>query len=139
MSFHYEVVISCFLEAHTPDTVLDTLHWLLGIADERPAHLSDDTFPYQTFDPDPDSRLPGGDVATLRQQKRGFTAYGDVVEWGLHVRVLVHDDGMGEIYSFLELIEPHVSGDGYAGHIRNEDDPTQMDILILGSGSFQIS
>lgn len=131
MSFHYEVVVSCFLEARTPDTVLGTLFWLLGLTDERPRHLDDDTFPYQMFDPDPDSRLPGGDLAVLRQQKRGLPAFGEITEWGLHVRVLVPDEGLGEIYEFLELIEPHVAGDGYAGHIRAEHDTTQIELLFL--------
>ncbi|SDT41678.1 hypothetical protein [Actinoplanes derwentensis] len=137
MSVHYEVVVSCFLEAHTPDTVLDTLFWLLGLTDERPWHLGDDTFPYQTFDPDPASRLPGGDLALFQQQKRGFGPHGDIVEWGLHVRVLVPDEGMGEIHEFLELIEPHVSGAGYGGHIREENDATQIDIFHFASGSIQ--
>lgn len=131
MSSHYEVVVSCFLEARTPDTVLSTLFWLLGHSEERPHHLDDDTFPYQMFDPDPDSRLPGGDLAVLRQQKRGLHTYGEVTEWGLHVRVLVPDEGLSEIYEFLELIEPHVAGDGYAGHIRAEDDTTQLELLFL--------
>lgn len=87
MSDHYEIVISCFLEDDTPEEVLDTLRWHLGLIEQRPAPLNEDTAPYRLLAPDPDSRrLPGGEIARLQRQTRGFTAASDPYAWGMYAR-----------------------------------------------------
>ncbi|WP_345530463.1 hypothetical protein, partial [Actinoplanes utahensis] len=155
MSYHYEVVISCFLTGRTPEPVLDTLRWLCDLkvtTSEDSPELSpgfdpsglhdvpddDEDFPYQTLRPDPDSYLAGGEIARLRSQIRGFNESGDVVEWGFYARTLVLDDDMGEIYRILELIAPYVSDDGYGGHEREHYDSDQVSLYLFSGGTERV-
>ncbi|MFF4427542.1 hypothetical protein ACFYZ4_00045 [Streptomyces sp. NPDC001513] len=75
MSLHYEVVFACFLRDDTPDLVV-ALRWHLGLAVEWPAELDPEEDAYPVLSLDPDSRLPGGDRASLRRHSRGFSAAG---------------------------------------------------------------
>ncbi|SCL48220.1 hypothetical protein [Micromonospora chersina] len=135
MSLHYEVVFSCFLDDETPPDVLDVLRWHLGMRDERPATLDAEDHPYRLLAPDPDSYLPGGDVASLRRQRVGFTATGERFQWGLHSRNYWLDDDLGELVSILDLIAPHVVEDGYGGHLREEYD-TDLVVFEFRDGSY---
>ncbi|MFD8750305.1 hypothetical protein ACFV0O_04890 [Kitasatospora sp. NPDC059577] len=82
MSDHYEVGLGCFLREDTPEAVLDVLRWHLGLLDQRPAGLDEQEHAHPMLAPDPDSRLPGGDCASLRLQSPGFTAEGPLRVWG---------------------------------------------------------
>ncbi|MEW2329773.1 hypothetical protein AB0880_18405 [Micromonospora chersina] len=135
MSLHYEVVFSCFLDDETPPEVLDALRWHLGMRDQLPATLNADEHPYPLLSPDPDSYLPGGDVASLRRQRVGFTAAGDVYQWGLHSRNYWLDDDLGELVTILDLIAPHVVEDGYGGHFREVYD-TDLTVFEFRDGSY---
>ncbi|MEU3459587.1 hypothetical protein ABZ721_06465 [Streptomyces sp. NPDC006733] len=115
MSYHYEVVLTCFLRADTPDTVLAALRWHLGLDQERPAGLDEDLHPYQLLAPDPDSRLPGGDFAAL-------SAEGGLHAWGLFSRNHWLDDDLGELATIQDLLAPHVEDPGYGGYFREEHD-----------------
>lgn len=137
MSLHYEVVFSCFLDDETPPDILDALRWHLGLRDEPPATLGLDAKddPYRLLSPDPDSYLPGGDVASLRRQRVGFTAAGDVFQWGLHSRNHWLDDDLGELVTILDLVAPHVVEDGYGGHFREVYD-TDLTVFEFRDGSY---
>lgn len=140
VSDHYEIVISCFLRADTPERVLSELRWHLGLTEQRPAHLSEETAPYPLLYPDPDGRLPGGDVAQLRLHRSITTADGRH-EWGLYVRTCYLDDAMGDVSIALDLVAPYVSGinGSYGGSIRevlNDDMPS---IITFVGGGHSIS
>ncbi|MER7765474.1 hypothetical protein [Kitasatospora sp. NPDC096140] len=135
MSYHYEVVLGCFLRDDTPGEVLDALRWHLGLADERPAGLDPEEHEYRMLDPDPESRLPGGDFAALRLQGRGFTADGPQEAWGLFSRNLWLDDMMGDLATLLDLIAPHVREPGHGGHVREEFD-TEPNAITFRDGTY---
>ena len=139
MSDHFEIVISCFLNADTPAHVLDELRWHLGFAKQRPAHLNEEIAPYPVLRPDPEGRLPGGDVARLRLHRSATTADGRH-EWGLYVRTCYLDDDMGEIGTVLGLIAPHVSGEGprYGGSVRDLLNGDMPGIIRFADGSHSI-
>jgi hypothetical protein len=122
MSLHFEVVFICFLRDDTPDSVLDALQWHLGLTPERPAGLDTEEHTYPLLAPDPDSRLPGGDCASLRRQSRGFVAGGEIHAWGLLSRNYWLDDEMGELVVILDLLAPHVEEPGFGGYFREEHD-----------------
>ncbi|WP_344625616.1 hypothetical protein [Kitasatospora arboriphila] len=120
MGLRDEVVLSCFLRDDTPDGVLAALRWHLGLDADRPAGPDPEEHAYAVLRPDPDSRLPGGDVASLRRRSRGFTAEGERHAWGLFSRNLRLDDMVGDLLALLDLIAPHVDGPGHGGHVREE-------------------
>jgi hypothetical protein len=109
MSYHYEVVFGCFLREDTPETVLDTLRWHMGLLKDRPGFLERDEYYEQPLAPDPDSPLAGGDVAELRLQDRG---------WGLLSRSYWLDDDIGWVLDLVELIAPYAATRGYGGFFR---------------------
>lgn len=135
VSLHYEVVFTCFLRDDTPDTVLAALRWHLGLAPERPAELDAEEHSYPLLSPDPDSRLPGGDFVSLRRQSRGFTPGGELHAWGLFSRNLWLDDMMGDLYTVLDLLAPHVEEPGYSGYFREEFD-TEPTVFTFRDGTF---
>ncbi len=94
MSLYFEVALTRFLRDDTPETVLEALRWHLGLVSERP---SADDHTYPVLIPDPDCRLPGGDVASLQRRSRGFTAGHELFAWGLLSRNYWLDDEMGEL------------------------------------------
>ncbi|MFC9977138.1 hypothetical protein ACFVH6_40175 [Spirillospora sp. NPDC127200] len=126
MSLHFEVVFTCFLREDTPPQVLAALRWHLGLAEERPAGLGEHA--YSLLAPDPHSRLPGGDVASLREQDQG---------WGLFSRNYWLDDDLGELATVLELLAPHVEGPGFGGHLREEfeSEPT---VFAFRDGGYEL-
>jgi hypothetical protein len=139
MSDHYEIVISCFLDDNTPEDVLDTLRWHLGLIEQRPAQLDEDAAPYPFLNPDHDSpRLPGGEIARLQRQTRGFTAAGDLHAWGIYARTYYLDDDLGEVFTVLDLLAPHVSNQGYGGHIRdvNCDD---LSVITFDGDAYEVA
>ncbi|MFF3395796.1 hypothetical protein ACFYW1_33345 [Streptomyces sp. NPDC002669] len=129
MSLHYEVVFTCFLRDGTPEPVLEALRWHTGASEERPPHLDEDEHPYQLLAPDPDSRLPGGEFASLRYQSLGSQD-----AWGLFTRNLWLDDDIGELTTVMDLLAPHVEGSGYAGYLREEYD-TAVSVLTFDEGA----
>ncbi|MEV7189509.1 hypothetical protein [Kitasatospora sp. NPDC093102] len=135
MSFHYEVVFTCFLQDDTPDTVLDALRWHLGLASERPAELDEEEHAYPLLSPDPDSRLPGGDFASLRRQSRGFMAGRQLHAWGLCSRNLWLDDMMGDLITILDLLAPHVEEPGFGGYFREESD-VETTVFTFRDGTY---
>ncbi|MEU8003587.1 hypothetical protein AB0B66_20715 [Catellatospora sp. NPDC049111] len=95
--------------------------------------------PWRLLDPDPDGRLPGGDVARLQLHRTLTTADGRH-EWGLYARTCYLDDGLGEVLAILELVAPHVSevSGSYGGFIRetlNEDKPS---VITFTGGTYAI-
>ncbi|MFI5529952.1 hypothetical protein ACIA8O_15560 [Kitasatospora sp. NPDC051853] len=126
MSLHFEVVFTCFLRDETPSAVLAALRWHLGLTAERSPGLDADEHPYPLLEPDPDSRLPGGDFASLRRQARGFVAGRELHAWGLSSRTCWLDDELGGLVTVLDLLAPHVEEAGYGGHFREqyEAEPT---------------
>jgi hypothetical protein len=121
MSLRYEVVFSCFLVDDTPAEVLDELRWHLGLPD-GPLTTRDGEDACPLLRPDPDSYLPGGEVAFLRRQMRGTRRGHDIHAWGLFTRNGWHDDAIGEMAIILDLIAPNVVEDGYGGYFREEYD-----------------
>ncbi|GAA1096722.1 hypothetical protein [Nocardiopsis composta] len=122
MSLHYEVVVACFLREDTPPEVLDAVRWHIGLAEERPDGLDPGEHPVPAFLLDPESRLPGGDVAELRRQYRWTAPDGaDVYAWGLHARGRWLDDDLGNLAVLLDLLAP-CAEDGHAGSFREEHD-----------------
>ncbi|WIM92495.1 hypothetical protein ACTOB_004437 [Actinoplanes oblitus] len=138
MSLHYEIVVSCFLDDRTPEHVLEALRWHLGLIEERPDHLHRERSPFPLWIPDPSSYLPGGEVARLQRQRRGFTPGGDVYGWGLYARTLCLDDALGEALALLEFVAPHVSDEGYGGHMREEFDTDEVSVFVFKNGSFDV-
>ncbi|MCQ4209411.1 hypothetical protein [Streptomyces longispororuber] len=120
MSDHFEAVFSCFLRDDTPDSVLETLRWHLGLDDEEPEGLDAENTPYPLLVPDSNSRLPGGDTASLRRTVQEFTTSGERYEWELFARCYWVDDFTLWLDDLLTLIAPHVARPGYGGHIRGE-------------------
>ncbi|MFC5911647.1 hypothetical protein [Streptacidiphilus monticola] len=135
MSLHFEVVFTCFLRDDTPGTVLDVLRWHLGLSTERPTGLDPDEHTYQVLAPDPDSRLPGGDVASLRRQSRGFAAGMELFAWGLLSRNHWLDDEMGELVTILDLLAPHIEEPGYGGYFREEYD-AEPTVFTFQNGTY---
>ncbi|MGW1186061.1 hypothetical protein ACWD7Y_14995 [Streptomyces drozdowiczii] len=119
MSLHYEVVFTCFLRDDTPIAVLDALRWHLGLTEQPPQGYGEEEYAYPLLAPDPHSRLPGGDFASLRRQGEG---------WGLYSRNYWLDDDMGELVTVLDLLAPHIARPGFGGHFREEDElrPTHL-------------
>jgi hypothetical protein len=117
MSLHYEVMFSCYLLDDTPVEVIEELRWHLGLPGGRLA-TADAGDAYPLLRPDPDSRLPGGDVASLQRQLRGHPAG----VWGLFARNLWLDDDLGAMTTILDLISPYVAEDGYGGCFRETHD-----------------
>ena len=109
MSCHYEVVFACFLREDTPESVLDTLRWHMGLINEQPRLLYHDDDYKQPLVPDPDSKLPGGELAHLRLEDCG---------WGLLSRSYWLDDDLGWVLDLIEFIAPYVSVRGYGGFFR---------------------
>ncbi|WP_326687336.1 MULTISPECIES: hypothetical protein [unclassified Streptomyces] len=110
MSSTYEVVVACHLRDDTPDTVLDTLRWHLGLIEGLPPGVDEEDHPYPLLEPDPHTNAPGGDFASLRQEPtRG---------WGLFSRNHWLDDDLGQLITLLDLLAPHAETPGYAGHFR---------------------
>lgn len=121
VSSRYEVVFACFLRADTPDEVLDTLRWHLGqLPDRPPGHDGAEEPAGQLLRPDPDSALPGGDVASLRLQDTGSTPDSHAPVWGLFSRTLWPEDAMSWLTTIMALVAPHVAAGGYGGHYREE-------------------
>lgn len=99
MSSTYEVVVACHLRDDTPDTVLDTLRWHLGLIEGLPPGVDEEDHPYPLLEPDPHTNAPGGDFASLRQEPtRG---------WGLFSRNHWLDDDLGQLITLLDLLAPH--------------------------------
>jgi len=117
MTVRYEVVISCFLRDDTPAEILDALRWHLGLLSEQP----DDLDPTQRalLRTDPASRLPGGDVASLRHQHGAAGSLEDGQGWGLFSRTLWPDDAMDQLSTIMELVAPYVASPGYGGYFRD--------------------
>jgi hypothetical protein len=136
VSDQYEVVVSCFLDAATPEAVLDEVRWHLGLLDERPEHLDEDEVPYPALEPsdDPDGHLPGGEFGSLQFQARGD----DVHEWGLYVRLHVPEGALDEVFDVVDAIAPHVAHDGYGGHVRAEDDEDDLSVISFGKDSYEL-
>ncbi|WP_405896287.1 hypothetical protein OG242_00955 [Streptomyces sp. NBC_00727] len=111
MSLHYEVVFTCFLREDTPAPVLDALRWHLGMTEVPPRGHGEEEYAYPLLSPDPHSRLPGGDFASLRLQDEG---------WGLYSRNYWLDDDMGELVTVLDLLAPHIASPGFGGYFREE-------------------
>ena len=135
MSLHFEVVFTCFLRDDTPETVLEALRWHLGLVAERPAGLDADDHTSPVLTPDPDGRLPGGDVASLQRQSRGFTAGHELFAWGLLSRNYWLDDEMGELVTILDLLAPHIEEPGYGGYFREEYD-AEPTVFTFQNGTY---
>ncbi|MCG8921546.1 hypothetical protein [Lentzea sp. CC55] len=137
MSFHYEVVFSLFLRENTPAEVLDELRYHLGLAPEPPRNpVLDYDFP--VLRPNPDSYLPGGEHAALREQLRGFNDEGDLHAWGLHARLFWLDDQWAEVWwQVVQWLAPHVEDNGYAGFVREEADERPA-VLTFHNGEFRL-
>ncbi|MFG2564179.1 hypothetical protein ACGFR6_01910 [Streptomyces sp. NPDC048567] len=126
MSLHYEVVFTCFLRADTPAPVLDALRWHLGLTEEPPPGHGEGEYAYPLLTPDPHSRLPGGDFASLRLQDEG---------WGLYSRNYWLDDDMGELVTVLDLLAPHVATPCFGGCFREEYD-TEPTLFTFRDGTY---
>jgi len=113
MSDHYEVVFSCFLLDGTPQHVLDVLRWHLGLVDDCAGVEDYKEMTGRLLVADPNTRLPGSDLAELRLQDDG---------WGLFTRNLWLDDEIGWIGEFLKLIAPYAAHDGFGGYFRDVND-----------------
>ncbi|GAB2611584.1 hypothetical protein GCM10027168_50580 [Streptomyces capparidis] len=135
MSSYYEVVFTCFLRDDTPDAVLGALRWHLGLTPERPAEPEAEEHAYPLLAPDPDSRLPGGEFATLLRQPRGFSAEGELHSWGLFSRNYWLDDDLGELVTVLDLLAPHVEEPGYGGYFREEYE-AEPTLLTFHDGTY---
>ncbi|OKJ68560.1 hypothetical protein [Streptomyces sp. CB02460] len=126
MSLHYEVVFTCFLREDTPAPVLDALRWHLGLTEEPPPGYGEEEHAYPLLSPDPHTRLPGGDFASLRLQDKG---------WGLYSRNYWLDDDMGELVTVLDLLAPHVASPGPGGFFREEDE-TRPTVFTFRDGAY---
>lgn len=120
VSSRYEVVFACFLRRDTPDEILDALRWHLGQLPGQPPAPDGGEPASRLLSPDPDSVLPGGDVASLQLQHLGSTSGQDDPVWGLFSRTLWPEDAMTELTAIMELVAPHVAEDGYGGFYREE-------------------
>ncbi|MGW4675689.1 hypothetical protein [Streptomyces sp. NPDC004324] len=124
MSDHYELVFSTFLHDDTPASVLAALRWHMGMDDDNvknPEGLDPDDHPYPLLLPG-QSRLPGGDIASLHRSVVEFTSSGTRYEWELFVRIYWVDDLTLHLDALLALIAPHVAERGYGGYIRDVHD-----------------
>ncbi|MFD9213330.1 hypothetical protein ACFVY9_09475 [Streptomyces sp. NPDC059544] len=123
MSDRYEVVFSCFLRDYTPASVMTAVRRYLGMDAECPEGLDDDEGQLSPLlAPDNHhSRLPGGDVVSLRRTVQGFTSSGARYEWELFARNDWADDSMLCLRGLLDLIAPQVARSGYGGHFRDID------------------
>jgi hypothetical protein len=141
VSDHYEVVLTCFLRDDTPPPVLAALRWYLELTDERPPGLDAAEHPYPLLAPDPDSRLPGGESASLHRQSCGFAPDGaELHSWGLFSRTYWLDDDLGDLITVLDLIAPHVEAPhieepGYGGYVREEFD-TAPAVITFKDGTY---
>ncbi|MFG3287613.1 hypothetical protein ACGF3G_02210 [Streptomyces sp. NPDC048179] len=134
MSDHYEVVFSSFLRDDTPASVLAALRWHMGMDDEGPEDLARDDHPYPLLLPG-GSRLPGGDIVSLRRSVQELTSSGTRYEWELFVRIYWVDDLTLYLGALLELIAPHVAGRGYGGYIRDVHD-TEVKAFTFHDGTY---
>lgn len=129
MSYHYEVVFGCFLRQDTSEDVLDTLRWHMGLIEDRPSFLERDEDYEQPLMPDPDSPLPGGALAGLRLQDRG---------WGLLSRSYWLDDDIGWVLDLIEFIAPYVAERGYGGFLREIGDVVPT-VFAFADGEFGLT
>ncbi|MCX4819991.1 hypothetical protein OG883_08755 [Streptomyces sp. NBC_01142] len=136
MSDHYEVVFSCFLRDDTPESVLAALRWHLGMDAERPGDLDPEEHLYPLLTPDRNnSRLPGGDIVSLRRTVQGSTAFGQQHAWELFSRNYWVDDSMLCLDSILGLLAPHIARPGYGGYFRDEYD-TALTVFTFREGTY---
>jgi len=129
VSLHYEVVFGCFLREDTPETVLDTLRWHMGLLEDRPSFLQPDEYDEQFLMPDPHSPLAGGDLAELRLQDGG---------WGLLSRSYQLDDDIGWVFHLIELIAPYAATRGYGGFFREVDEVVPT-VFAFADGRFGLT
>lgn len=121
MSVYYEVVFACFLRDETPEESLDALRWHLGQLADRPASLMPEDDPDRLLCPNPASRLPGGDIASLSRQLRRTADGQEVHAWGLFSRTLCPDENLSELATIMALLAANVADDGYGGYYRDVD------------------
>ena len=100
--------------------------------------LDGETEAYPLLDPDPDSCLPGGDVASLQRQLRGHAAGRDIHAWGLFARNYWLDDEIGELSTILELLAPHVEDTGHGGYFREEYEAQPTSRRPLHDGAYDL-
>ncbi|WP_351235094.1 hypothetical protein [Streptomyces sp. NPDC002133] len=139
MSDRYEVVFSCFLRDDTPASVMTALRWHLGMDAEYPEDLDDEDgqlYPLLAPDNYNNSRLPGGDVASLRRTVQEFTSSGERHEWELFARKDWVDDSMLYLRDLLDLLAPHVASPGYGGHFRDIDG-TALTVFTFRDGTYE--
>ncbi|GAB2508827.1 hypothetical protein [Nocardiopsis aegyptia] len=132
MSVHFDVVLSCFLREGTPPEVLAALHWHLELSDAWPEALGPE-HRSPMLGTDPESRLPGGDVASLRKEP-GYEDVGPRGRWGLYYRGSWIDDVMGELVTVLDLLAPHAE-DGHGGYVRAEHE-TEPTVVVFRDGAY---
>ncbi|MPY35037.1 hypothetical protein FNH09_28475 [Streptomyces adustus] len=135
MSDHFEAVFSCFLRDDIPASVLLALRWHLGLDDEEPEDLDPENSPYPLLVPNSNSRLPGGDVVSLRRTVQEFTTSGERYEWELFARCYWVDDFTLWLDDLLALIAPHVARPGYGGYLRDEYG-TDLKIITFREGTY---
>ncbi|MEU2258778.1 hypothetical protein ABZ557_00545 [Streptomyces sp. NPDC019645] len=138
MSDRYEVVLSCFLRDDTPASVMTALRRHLGMDAACPEDLDDDgqLDPLLAPDDSNDSRLPGGDVASLRRTVQEFTSSGERCEWELFARNDWVDDSMLYLRGLLDLIAPHVARPGHGGRVRDIDG-TAVTVFTFRDGTYE--
>ncbi|WNI25103.1 hypothetical protein [Streptomyces sp. ITFR-16] len=118
MSDRYEIVLSCFLRGDLPESALAALRWHLGLAADCPEELDEEEHPWPLFPVSSHSRLPGGDVAILREAEMADGL--DRPLWELFARNYGVDDNLLMLDALLALVAPHVAVPGYGGHLRHE-------------------
>ncbi|MGW2825910.1 hypothetical protein ACWC24_33625 [Streptomyces sp. NPDC001443] len=135
MSMRYEMVFTCFLKDDTPESVLDSLRWHMGLRADPPGSVGTDAYPHPLLTPKSgsDTHLAGGELARLVHQSRGSR---DV--WGLFVRVLWPDDILEEAVSILELLAPHVDEPGYGGYFHAEADAWPS-VYMFREGTYDVT
>ncbi|MFC9614404.1 hypothetical protein [Streptomyces sp. NPDC056938] len=74
-------------------------------------------------------------MTSLRRQSRGFTPGGELHAWTLFSRNLWIDDMMGDLYTVLDLLAPHVEEPGYSGYFRKEFD-AEPTVFTFRDGTF---
>ncbi|MFD3437551.1 hypothetical protein ACFWU3_08600 [Streptomyces sp. NPDC058685] len=135
MSDHYEVVFSCFLRDDTPASVMNDLRWHLGMDAEDPEDLDDGQLRPLLAPGNDNSRIPGGDIVSLRRTVQGFTQSGERYEWELFARNDWIDDSMLYLRDLLDLLAPHIAHPGYGGHFRDCYD-TAVTVFDFRDGTY---
>lgn len=133
MSDRYEMILSCFMRNDSPESALSTLRWHLGLARDCPEDLDEDDHPWQLLIPSPQSRLPGGDAAVLRESER-LDEQG-LPLWELFARNYWVDDNLLYVDTLLEVLAPHIAFPGYGGHLRHEFD-TEPVVFVFRNGEY---